>query len=193
MPHLAAEELKDVLSELGRRWAESPRRRHPAPEILDAWDKFLDDWLLNTNLPLILRSQKKRGERLTCSNGREIIFSDNSAAHWAFCLALGGKAPDIASWKSDTITSHVPISFIGGKAVPRGTLNKEGWKICHIESVSDRRRYDLRKVPFEIAAAKFRRFMSPRNMFLVPKLISGVGEIPQVINAIAAFNERNGK
>lgn len=192
MPLLAAKELNDVLIELGRRWAESPRRRHPVPEVLDAWDRFLDAWL-DTNLPLILRNQKKRGESLTCSNGREVIFSDNSAAHWAFCLALGGDVPDIDSWKSGSIISHVPTSFIGGNAVPRGTLNEEGWKICHIEPVSDRKRHDLQKVSFEVVVAKFRRFMSPRNMFLIPKMISGAGEIPQVIDAVATFNKRNGK
>lgn len=148
---------------------------------------------LDTNLPLILRNQKKRGESLTCSNGRDAIFSDNSAAHWAFCRALDGVVPDIDSWKSGGILSYVPTSFIGGNAVPRGTLNEEGWKICHIESVSDGKRHDLQKVSFEVVVAKFRRFMSPRNMFLIPKVISGAGEIPQVINAVVAFNKRNGK
>lgn len=192
MPLLAAKELDDVLIELGRRWAESTRRRHPVPEILDAWDGFLDGWL-NTDLPLILRDQKRRGKDLICSNGRKIIFSDNSAAHWAFCRALDGTIPDLNLWNSKDVRSYVPVSFIGGGPVARGNLNKEGWKICHIDPVSDRKRYDLQSAPFEIVVNKFRRFMSPRNMFLIPKVISGAGEIPQVVRAIATFNERGAR
>lgn len=189
LPNVAVEELDEVLRELGQIWAKSLRRPRPKVEILERWDEFLDAWL-KSDLPLVLRDGGRRGTTIICSNGRSVIFSDNSPASWAFHRALAGSVPEIADWRAHNIRDFVPVNFIGRRA-PRDDLNRIGWKICHIEPVSDRRRYDLRKAPIEIVTAKFLRFMSPRNMFLIPKVIAGAGEIPQVVKAIAAFNVRD--
>ena len=186
MPSIAVEELDGVLRELGQVWARSSRRLHPKADILDGWDEFLNGWL-KSDLPLVLRDGGKRGSTSVCSNGRLVIFSDNSPASWAFRLALKGEVPNIAAWSADDVRDFVPVNFIR-RRTPKDDLNRIGWKICHVEPVSDRKRYDLREVSFEIVADRFRRFMSPRNMFLIPKAIAGAGEIPQVIEAIAAFD-----
>ncbi len=178
------EELRGPLAEFGRQWARSPYRPRPTEAALQAWDTFLNSWIAS-GLPLVLR----RHERDACSNGREVIFADNTPANWAFGLALEGVVPDLSSWTSDTIENHVPLSLIARLPGVRRDLNKAGWKVCHIEPVSDRKRRKIGSAPMDIVEAAFRRFLSPRNVLLVPKLIAGAGELPEVVEAVRKFEQ----
>ena len=188
----ALEELREPLVELGLRWAESPNRPRPKQPILRQWDELLDHWIINSNLPLIMRDSRRRGKRATCSNGREVIFSDNSPANWSFGLALADDIPDIRSWNSDNIQDNVPLTFMTKGPAAKRDLNKVGWKICHIEAVSDRRRISIKDSPNDRLEGAFRRLLSPRNMFVIPKMISGAGELLEVISAVIAFERSVG-
>jgi hypothetical protein len=154
---------------------------------LKAWDEMLDRWVASP-LPLVLRDGRRRGERAKCSTGREIVFADNSPANWVFALALAGEAPDISGWTSETLGTHLPLTFVTKGEAAKRDLNRAGWKVCHIEPVSDRKRYKIESAPIEPLEAEFRRFLSPRNIFLIPKAISGAGEIPEVVQAVADFD-----
>jgi hypothetical protein len=190
-PHVnAMDELREPLAELGRRWAASPHRPRPSEDSLKRWDELLASWL-SSDLPLILRDSRRRGERLVCASGRGIIFADNTPANWIFHLALEGVVPDITSWRSETLASHVPLTFLTKGANARRDLNKAGWKVCHIAAVSDRKRYKIESAPFETLEAEFMRFLSPRNIFLIPKTISGAGELLEVVSAIAEFERKH--
>ncbi len=183
-------EIHEPLLELGRQWVKSPHRPRPAPAVLGAWDELLSEWL-RSDLPLLLRNSGRRGERVFSSNGRAIVFADNSPATWAFESALGGEPPNIGSWTSATLATRVRLSIVAKGPAPRLTLNERGWKVCHIDPVSDRKRTKLEDASFERLEAQFRRFLSPRNMFLVPKAIAGAGELSEVINAIREFEKAN--
>jgi hypothetical protein len=139
---------------------------------------------------LVLRDARHRTEHAACSSGRKVVFADNSPANWAFSLALEGVVPDLGAWKADRIADVVPLSFVGKGRIARRCLNKAGWKVCHIEPVSDRKRRRVEDSPFERVEAEFRRFLSPRNVFLIPKAISGAGELLEVIDAVADFERR---
>lgn len=189
-PHITAlDELREPLAELGRRWAASSHRPRPSSEALELWDRFLAAWL-SSDLPLVLRDSRRRGERLVCASGRAIIFADNTPANWVFHLALEGVIPDLALWSEETLPAHVPLTFLTKGTNARRDLNKAGWKVCHIDPVSDRKRYKIENVGLDVLQAEFMRFLSPRNIFLVPKSISGAGELPEVVNAIAEFDRQ---
>ncbi len=180
------EELRQPLAEFGRQWARSPYRPRPTEAALQAWDTFLNSWIAS-GLPLVLRDARRRHRRDTCSNGGEAIFADNTPANWAFSLALEGVVPDLCSWTSETIESHVPMSLIARLPGVKRDLNKFGWKVCHIEPVPDRKRRKIGSAPMDIVEAAFRCFLSPRNVFLIPKSIAGAGELPEVVEAVRAF------
>lgn len=181
-------QLYKPLVDFGRLWAESPERPRPKPQTLQRWDELLDQWIEDSNLPLIYRSSGKRDRRAICQNGREVVFSDNSPANWSLSLSLEDEIPDIRSWNVEKIENYVPLTFLSKIPNARRDLNKFGWKVCHIDSVSDRKRISVENSPTDRIEDAFRRLISPRNMFLVPKEISGAGELPQVIDAIRAYN-----
>ncbi|MES2255148.1 MAG: hypothetical protein V4559_08915 [Pseudomonadota bacterium] len=183
----AMKELAEPLAELGRRWAASTHRPKPSPEALAKWDVILDAWVAS-DLPLVLRDSRRRTMVVTTDYGRKIVFADNTPANWMFDLALRNEAPDLATLTHENFISMVPLSFLAKGSFARRDLNKQGWKVCHIANVSDGKRYAVEAAPASVLEAEFRRFLSPRNVFLIPKAISGAGELPEVINAIAAVN-----
>jgi hypothetical protein len=188
-PRIMAD-LHEPLAELGRRWACSPHRLRPSHEALADWDAVLALWL-ESDLPLILRDSGRREETALSPDGRAILFGDNTPANWSLSMALDGRAPDLSGWTAETVQREVPLSFTNRGGFKRD-LNRAGWKVCHIEPVSDRKRYKAELGDPADLAARFLRFMSPRNMFVVPKAISGAGELPEVIAAVANFERQQG-
>ncbi len=190
MIHIAAmEELRGPLADLGRLWAASTHRPRVAPDILDEWDDLLACWL-RSELPLVLRDGSRRGQVVKHTSGRDLIFGDNSPANWAFALALKGEIPDLTKVTLANIGERIPLSFVAQGDAAKRNLNKAGWKVCHIEPVSDRQRIRFETSDLDRAEAAFLRFLSPRNIFLIPKQISGAGELPEVIQAIAEFEKQ---
>ncbi|HNC85082.1 MAG TPA: hypothetical protein PK999_18665, partial [Nitrospira sp.] len=64
------------------------------------------------------------------------------------------------------------------------TPNKLGWKVCHIEPVGLHGRASITERPILELQGHFRRLLSPSNMFLVPLILAGLGEIPHFIKAV---------
>lgn len=187
-PHAAAlDELREPLAELGRRWAASSHRPRPAEAVLRGWDALLEGWVAS-ELPLVLRDQGRRGQTVLHERGRPLLFGDNSPANWAFGLALRGEVPTIEALRARPLGEIVPLSFLSRGEAAKRNLNKAGWKVCHIDPVSDRRRVKFETSELVRVESAFRRFLSPRNIFLIPKEISGAGELPEVVRAIAAFD-----
>jgi hypothetical protein len=60
-------------------------------------------------------------------------------------------------------------------------LNALGWKVCHIDKVSLGHRGRLETCNLGTIVDRFRRFLSPSNMFVVPKAWAGLGELPEVV------------
>jgi hypothetical protein len=187
-----AEDLRGLLADLGRRWATSRYRPRPSPESLKRWDKLLEWWEIS-DLPLLLRTGDRNlvGKPTRGASGRKIFFADNTPAWWSFGLALEEHAPDISQWTADDVCANVPLGMMmrGGRL--RRDVNQEGWKVCHIERVSDgSRRAPVETLDDATLRARFRRFISPLNMFLVPKSHAGLGELPEVIAAVREHDAR---
>lgn len=64
---------------------------------------------------------------------------------------------------------------------PLGKKRLSNWKLCHIESVGFNTNIPI--VDIEIADIKehFRKYVSPKNMFVLPKEIGDLGEIAAFI------------
>jgi hypothetical protein len=184
-------DLRGPLAELGRRWASSSSRPKPLPSSLARWDEVLERWVAS-NLPLLYRTGKTKlwGTQTHGASGRKIFFADNTPAWWSFGLALGGDAPDVSRWTDVDVSANVPLGMMRLGSFRRAgrfrrDVNQEGWKVCHIDGVSDRsRRTPVEALDDGILRSRFRRFLSPRNMFLVPKDHAGMGELPEVIAAV---------
>ena len=179
-------EIGDPLARLGQRWAESPHRPRPDAAILDRWDTVLRQWA-DSDLPLLLRSSGLRGQLANSASGRAVLFGDNTPAWWSLGLAMTGTVPDIAGWTLETVRERVPLDMMKRGTKYGRDLNKEGWKVCHIDGVSDGSRAKVVTLDDATVRARFLRFMSPRNMFLVPKTHSGMGELPEVIAAVRNY------
>jgi hypothetical protein len=98
-------------------------------------------------------------------------------------LALDGVVPEI-EYIIKNYLSEIPISILERRRYKLRDLNSEGWKVCHIDSVSCPKAKKIAAFPLEKIADGFKRFLSPRNMFLIPKSFSGAGELEEVIDEI---------
>jgi hypothetical protein len=165
----------------------------PSPEVLGAWDHLLEEWIESREMPLYIRKDLPRGQRLTHSSGRPLVPVDNSVAQWAFGLALQGICPSPAEIRALQERDEIPVAMIlkrseRSEASYRCTLgghslNKRGWKLCHIDPVRLGGKGDIALRAGAELEAHFRRLLSPSNMFLVPCRWAGLGEIPEIIEA----------
>ena len=57
----------------------------------------------------------------------------------------------------------------------------DGWKLCHKEEVGFKTRKSVNELDIKLIERKFFLFANPKNMFLLPKDIGGIGEIKEFI------------
>jgi hypothetical protein len=67
--------------------------------------------------------------------------------------------------------------------------NAMGWKVAHVEDVGLGYSGPLELLSLEELGAHFKRFLSPANMFLVPKEYAGVAETPEFVEVFRARRE----
>lgn len=120
------------------------------------------------------------------------MHTDNTPAVWLFSRAYEQNCMSYQELKDMVLNREFPIAFALSKgerekATYKRTmsedLNQQGWKLCHMESVGDRRE-KIDSMALDEFQARFIRFLQPSNMFLIPKVWSGLGELPEVINAV---------
>jgi hypothetical protein len=131
---------------------------------------------------------------------RVLIPTDNSPAHWSFMSAFGGRQPTLAQVKAEIDADRVPVAMALSRVEMSsakfrrcrgdiGNPNDYGWKLCHVRPVALRARGPLSHVPVETIYRHFRDFISPSNMFLIPKSISGLGELPHFTRALGQLRD----
>ncbi|GAA4441708.1 hypothetical protein [Bremerella cremea] len=202
-PSPLSDDLHDPLRQLAEAWACCDARPTiPAP-LETAWDALLREWIDDHTLPLLVRKPAVgRGATIVHATERKLIPADNSPAQWAFASALRGECPTLDEVRQRLASDQIPIAMILKKTerdqashcCPLGkpwNLNLAGWKLAHIESIGLKQRGDLAVTPIERLETHFFRFMAPSNMFLVPKSWAGLGEIPEMIDAIRFSKDRN--
>ena len=193
--------LQNKLLNLATGWARSRQRPRVLPAVLDAWDELIEAWLSDHALPIYLRrARDPRGKRVSLPGGRSVVAVDNSPPQWAYALALNRICPTLEEISTLQERDQVPVAMVFKKSEKevatykcpggRDTLNSNGWKLCHIEPVGLHSRKDTGELPIKTIEDHFRKLMSPRNMFVVPKDLSGLGELPEMFDAIREENKR---
>jgi hypothetical protein len=88
---LVDEDIREKIKETGMLWCKSPHNPTIKEEVLAGWEKLIDEWINDANMPLIIRKNiKYRGQSFIHPCGREIIVSDNTFAIWVYGQALKG-------------------------------------------------------------------------------------------------------
>jgi hypothetical protein len=178
------------MRQLAAAWATSPLRPRVALSVKRHWADLVNQWADDPTIPLFVRKASAgRGRTLTHVSGRCLIPGDNSPAVWAFTNALQGQCPTIKQVREALSARKIPVEFtrLGGY----GELNKAGWKLAHMQPVGLKVRRPLEELPLTTLRKHFDNFLSPANMFVVPKAWPCLGEMPAVIEAIEN-EDRNG-
>ena len=183
------------LRALATEWRDSPSRPHVSPELEHHWESLLAEWIDNPQHPLLVRRSGSRGSLLRHKTGRSIVSVDNAPANWMLSSALSGRRLSVANVMRELEEGSFPVALAlkaeeRKRATFQGTqrvkmdppnLNTLGWKVCHIEPVAIGRQGAVEGMPIESLKSHMQRFLSVRNMFLVPKTHSGLGELPEFL------------
>jgi len=201
-PESLPDEVERSLGQLAEAWAKTEVRPRIHAATLAHWDRLLDEWALEHDLPLFIRKWGRdlaRGQTVRHSTGRSLVPSDNTLAHWAFVRAYQGECPTIGDVRGYVARRELPVAMaLKTSELPladyrklRGrsdNLNKLGWRVCHRVPVGMRKPGKLSALPIDDLMLHFKRFLAPSNMFLVPKLFGGMGGLPTMLEVMRRHN-----
>lgn len=187
------DDLTDLIYQISETWVNSPERPRLNRKVVLEWDEVISSWIEDKTLPLFVRNIRAgRGRRIEHASGRILVPADNTPAHWSFMTAFSGHCPTIQDVHRLVDSDSIPIAMIFNKAEreradfkgERASIknpNKMGWKVCHIEPVRMKARGTLEDRGINVLEEHFKYFLSPSNMFLVPKALAGIGEFESLI------------
>lgn len=187
---------RECLQRLATEWVADSSRPRVRADVLEHWRDLIRQWVTQPGAPLLVRTRGSRGAVITHTSGRLLVPTDNSPANWALASALLGRRPGIEHVRADLEEGRLPIAMVlkaaeRASATYRGVLrehadppnlNTLGWKVAHIAKVG-LEDAAVESVPIASLLEHFERFMNPANMFLVPKLYAGLGEVPEFLEA----------
>lgn len=195
-PEKLPEGVTETIRSLAEEWLASDDRPVVNQDILSHWDKLIEEWVKDKNMPLIVRSPKfVTGSLRLHENGRKLIPADNSPAAWVMTVAERGELLSLRDIEELIRKDEIPFSFaVSAKDKPSTTYfcnlakirdnpNARGWKVAHIEGIGMNRRDEIEQIPIKILEDHFRKFMNPRNMFMIPKQLAGLAEVEAFYNS----------
>lgn len=183
---LVGEEIRMKIKEIGALWHNSLNNPQIDVEILDKWNKLIEEWVADKSMPLIIRKEtNKRGQSFMHPSGREIIISDNTVAIWVYYNVLNDKVFTISQIKELLNQNELPMVFMATKGVrangkytkPLGSCRLSDWKLCHIQSVGFNTNTNIDDLDISDIEDHFKKYVNPNNMFVLPKEIGYLGEI----------------
>jgi len=185
-------EIRGMISEIGKKWRVSDSNPVHSLDLIVAWDELIRKWKDDKQMPLVVRKQTElRGSEIDHKTNRKIIITDNSFSQWIMFHVLRDKKFTLEEIREMLQKDEIPFSFAIKKgdegkikykrSVGKYSVNKLGWKLCHIFGVGIGTPIPIEKVPIEILEDHFTKLGSPSNMFLVPLEIGGIGEIDEFI------------
>lgn len=184
-------DIRNRIKEIGRLWKESESSLKIVDmKILDSWEQLILSWAKNKNMPLIIRKGNARGQEFEHSSGRKIVISDNTFALWVYRNALGQKEYTLDDIKQMLDDNKVPMVYALTKEEKEkakytrtlGEFSISNWKLCHIKPVGLNSRKHIKDIEIEKLIECFKRYANPKNMFVLPKEIGGLGEIQEFID-----------
>ena len=191
--------ISDMLRQAASVWSMSPNCHLPQAATIVHWDRILHAWIDIPEIPLLLRRSGSGKVIQHGRSGRDILFVDNSPAVWCYTAALLNRTPSFEELAADLRSHRLPVARIRtvNKGPYQGLLVKDknlpsvnglGFKVCHIERVGlNKKEEQLQRLPIDVLKKHCLLLLNPRNMFLVPKVYSGLGELPEFV---AFFKER---
>lgn len=116
---LVGEDIRSKIREIGALWRSSPNNPSIDQEVVNQWEKLIDDWIKDSNMPLIVRKEtNKRGQAFRHSTtGREIIIADNSVALWVYGHVLKGKVFTLSQIRELLQNNELPVVFMATKEI----------------------------------------------------------------------------
>jgi hypothetical protein len=188
--------IRDGLIRAAAAWFDDPIRPCVQESVLDQWTELLKTWSATGSLPLLIRKARdNRGHALQhAHSGRILVPTDNSPAHWSMALALCGICPTVDEVTSMFDKDRVPVAMVIKASEKLGAKyrctrqstpgpNQMGWKVAHIDDVGLGYTDAVTSVELCELQEHFVRFLSPSNMFLVPKAYAGIAETPDFVDA----------
>ena len=195
-------EFSEKLRELGKAWSRSEYRPRLPHATKAHWDTLISEWAAS-DLPLVIRKGGGiRGSVVKHTSGRLIIIADNSPAQWCFSRAFGEQLYSVIDIRTLLEKDSIPFTFATKTAEKSimaykctlssgDNVNKRGWKLCHIEDVGLKTKIAINTLSLEILMKHFKLLMAPSNHFLIPLDWGGLGEVPEVIDEIAAIEKKD--
>jgi hypothetical protein len=170
------------ITALAKLWMDDAQNFLVSPAMTRVADAAVDEFIDNPIYPLIVRCKGTgRGSVLRHEeSGRNVIFADNSPAHWLYHRA----ATNLVTSSDDIFQAlkehRLPIAFVHSKHEasiasylgkgPVSGFSERDLVLCHFEDVSVRRgKIDWQRLSEQEIRRLSRRFLRVSNMFVVPK------------------------
>ena len=189
---LVGEEIRKKIREIGKLWKESPNNPKASVDIINSWNNVILEWVKDKEMPLIIRRPKdKRGHLYTHETGRKIIISDNTPATWVMYNVLHEPPLPLRIIRELLEKKEIPVALAFTALEKEGAIHTRiqgkfalsDWKVCHIEKIGlNQSGVAIEHIDINLLEEHFEKFLSPKNMFLVPKSISGLGEVQEFID-----------
>ena len=184
-----------ALRRLASNWRQSPTR--PVVDGRDAlaWHSTLQSWVHDPSMPLLVhRPRDGRGREIFHPSGRVLIPTDHAPAHYLLSLAIDHRRPTRDSLKLALEADRFPIAvsltaaeranarYTGTlAAMDAPNLHELGYSFCHVTRVGLRRMPLEQRTEVELIAHSL-LFLSPVNMFVVPKEFAALGHLPEFVD-----------
>ena len=186
---------RDALRRLASSWRDSPTRPSVSGHDALAWHSLIQEWVQDRNLPLLVRRPRDgRGREIIHSHGRILIPTDDAPARYLLSLAMQRRAPSRQTLYDALRDGRMPIATTlspGERTHARYTgtiatmdapdLSSLGYKMSHITQIGLRRMPLNFRTEIELIAHTL-LFLSPINMFVVPKEYAGVSELREFVD-----------
>ena len=181
------EYLDSGIRELAIQWQSDTLRLVVHPDQIESYEEQLKKWLADKSLPLLIRKYRRdRGHTKSHKSGRTLVPCDNAPANYFLSSALFDY-PFAAKEVPERLESgELPVGMIADAgATYKGhqsvnmdppNLNTLNFKICHIEPVGIGYG-DITQMDIERLKDHMYRFLSVKNMFLLPKQYGALGEL----------------
>ncbi|WP_447636204.1 hypothetical protein [Flavobacterium microcysteis] len=165
---------------------ENERIIFPNKEIINTWQNVINEWINDDSIPLFVRKGSEIRGTIIEFDGRNIITTDNTPAHWVFKNIVLERLNFSPQEILELINSNkFPISFIRKKteyetlldgmvADNKTRLNNAGWKLAHIIGIAMKRG---KNITIDDYKKHHSQFLALSNMYLIDKKFSGLAEV----------------
>jgi hypothetical protein len=186
-------EIRRMISEIGKKWHNSLNNPKVSNDLLYYWEDLISEWKNADDLPLVVRKQTAiRGSEVTHKSDKKIIITDNSFSQWIYYNILNHKKYTLSEIEELLEKDEIPFSYAikkidkervkYKKCIGNYSVNKQGWKLCHINQVGIKSSEPIENMEIEELKKHFTKLANPKNMFLIPLEIGGIGEISEFIS-----------